>query len=119
MSWDKPLLGALRVDWELAGQLALDETGKVCFPKVPAKAGVYQFRIERSGGRLGRYVGESDNLTRRFGNYRNPGPTQKTSLRVNALLKELLTLGELIRVAIVTDRAWILQNNREILADLR
>jgi hypothetical protein len=38
---------------------------------------------------------------------------------VNALLKELLTLGDLIRVAIVTDRAWILQNNQEVLADLR
>ncbi len=29
------------------------------------------------------YVGESDNLRRRISHYRNPGPTQRTNIRIN------------------------------------
>jgi predicted GIY-YIG superfamily endonuclease len=59
--------------------------------------------------RLGKesiYIGESDNLWRRFGNYRNPGPSQQTSLRINAVLKSWLEAGGEISVAIM-DEAWI------------
>ena len=118
MSWDRPLLGALRVEWEVIGSITLDQNGKLYFPKAPSSAGLYQFCIERSDGNLGRYVGESDNLSRRFGHYRNPGPTQPTNLRVNALFKDLLTGGHSIKVAIATGGAWILRNNREELANL-
>ncbi len=118
MSWDSPLLGALRVGWEVIGSARLDSNAKLSFPKPPSKAGLYQFRIERTDGSVSRYVGESDNLIRRFGNYRNPGPTQRTSLRVNTLFKELLVGGHSIKVAVATGRAWILRNRREELADL-
>ncbi len=118
MSCGSPLLWALRVEWEVIGSATLDSNGKLGFPKPPSKAGLYQFRIERTDGSVSRYVGESDNLIRRFGNYRNPGPTQQTSLRVNTLFKELLVRGHLIKVAVATGRAWILRNSREELADL-
>jgi hypothetical protein len=118
MSWDEPLLGALRVEWEIIGSVTLDQKGKVSFPKAPSSSGLYQFRVERLDGSEGRYVGESDDLNRRFGHYRNPGPTQPTNLRMNALFKELLTHGHSIKVAIATGGAWILRNNREELANL-
>lgn len=46
-----------------------------------------------TGGALGRTqisIGESDNLERRSGNYRNPSEKRQTSLRINALLREHL-----------------------------
>jgi hypothetical protein len=118
MSLDKILLGALRIEWDVVGSVKLDEKGKIAFPKLPSKAGLYKFRVEKIDGSFGRYVGETDNLNRRFGHYRNPGPTQATNLRLNALFKELLRRGETIEVAIVTDRVWILRNNRDEVADL-
>src|SRR3546814_12079777 len=46
--------------------------------------------IVRAGNRTTVYVGEAVNLKRRFGNYRRPGATQQTSLRLNALLIEAI-----------------------------
>lgn len=39
------------------------------------------------------YIGESDNLARRMGNYRNPGPTQPTNERLQARMLETLAGG--------------------------
>ena len=39
------------------------------------------------------YVGESDNFSRRMGNYRNSGPTQSTNIRLDALLTDTLNTG--------------------------
>lgn len=117
MTWESPLLGAMRVEWTTIGAVTLDRDGKLTFPKVPSKAGLYQFRIERLDDSAGRYVGESDNLSRRFAHYRNPGPTQPTNLRVNALFKQLLAEGHSVKVAIATDGAWILRDNKEQPAD--
>jgi hypothetical protein len=109
----------LRIDWEPIGRVSSDGSGKIKFPKLPAKAGLYQFRTRRPDGTVGRYVSETDNLQRRFAHYRNPGPTQPTNLRLNALFKELLLQGGDIEVAIVTDCAWIMQqDHKEQLADL-
>jgi hypothetical protein len=118
MSSEKALLGAFRIEWDIVGHVKLDEKGKIAFPKLPSKAGLYKFRVKKLDGSFGRYIGETDNLSRRFGHYRNPGPTQPTNLRLNALFKELLRRGEAIEIAIVTDRVWILRNNRDEVADL-
>jgi hypothetical protein len=117
MSREKSILGALKIEWETIGTLTLDNGGKLKFPKVPAKGGLYQFNVEKPHGGASRYVGETDNLDRRFGHYRNPGPTQPTNLRINALFKELLSRGETISVAVVTNRAWLLRNSKEETAD--
>jgi len=107
----------MKIDWEVIGQLNLDGGGKIEFPKAPSKGGLYQFHVERRDGGVSRYVGETDNLTRRFAHYRNPGPTQPTNVRINALFKELLSRGESITVAIVTQRAWILRDDKEEVAN--
>jgi len=76
---------------------------KVQFPQVPSTGGLYRFKTRYPDGRFALYIGESENLRRRFSNYRNPGPTQQTSLRINAWLKELLSSGGGVSVAIVED----------------
>lgn len=117
MSWEKAISGALKIEWDVVGKIRLDESGKITFPTVPPEPGLYQFHINKSNGGSRRYVGETDNLYRRFGHYRNPGPTQWTNLRLNALFRELLLQNEVIEVAIATKRAWMLKDNKEQVPD--
>lgn len=90
-----------RLNWVPADRVILDATGKLHFPTAPTSGGLYRFKTKYPDGRFAVYVGESDNLRRRFSNYRNPGPTQQTSLRINAWLRELLSSGGEISVALV------------------
>ncbi|MBV2147703.1 hypothetical protein KRZ98_05305 [Sphingobium sp. AS12] len=80
---------ALNLNWRRLGAVTLSDTGKLTFPAAPTEAGLYRL-IVRTGNRTNVYVGEAVNLKRRFGNYRLPGNTQQTSLRINALLHEAL-----------------------------
>ena len=75
----------------------------------PASAGIYQFRLGGLAGRRdGVYVGESENIRRRLaGNYRNPGPTQQTSLRLNGLLLAQLDRGGAVVVDVVDEAVLI------------
>jgi hypothetical protein len=101
--WDEreELMCALRLNWLPKGRLMLDAQNKVQFPQAPATGGLYRFKTRYPDGRFALYIGESENLRRRFSNYRNPGPTQQTSLRINAWLRELLSSGGEVSVAIV------------------
>jgi hypothetical protein len=89
----------LKLRWKRLGSVALSTAGKLDFPAAPVEAGLYRL-IVRLGNRTTVYVGEAVNLKRRFGNYRRPGATQQTSLRLNALLIEALDRGGTIHVDI-------------------
>jgi hypothetical protein len=108
----------LRLGWGDVGTVHLDESGKLRFPNLPTKPGLYRFRVHGPKGDVGRDVGETDNLQRRFAHYRNPSPTQPTNLRLNALLKEVLGQGRNVELAILIDGAWITRNGQEEIADL-
>ena len=62
------------------------------FPGVIARVN-YCFRI-RQRNEERRYIGETENLARRFGNYGNPRATQETNIRINARLLEALHAGD-------------------------
>jgi hypothetical protein len=65
--------------------------------------GLYRMTLTSgvAGARPQVYIGETDNLRRRLSsNYRNPGPSQQTSLRVNALLRAHLTAGGQVDLAV-------------------
>ena len=75
----------------------MDDAGKLSFPAAPHVPALYRLRlIARDGTR--HYIGEAINLKRRFGNYRNPGPTQATSLRINEVLVTHLAAGGQVEV---------------------
>jgi hypothetical protein len=81
------------------------------------------YRLTLTGGVAGArpqvYIGETDNLRRRLSsNYRSPGPTQQTSLRVNALLRSHLAAGGQVDVAVVTVAVVHLRGDDQAL-DLR
>lgn len=73
----------------------LQQDGKLHFPKAPQEPGIYQFAI---GNKI--YVGETDQLQRRFQHYRTPGPSQPTNIRIN--LSILAALQEGIEVVVST-----------------
>jgi hypothetical protein len=57
----------------------------------------------RTGSRHDRGEQATRGCRRRLtGNYRNPGPSQQTSLRINALLREHLAAGGTVELAVTT-----------------
>src|SRR3546814_952934 len=79
----------LKMLWKRLVSVTLPPAGKLYYPGAPVEAGLYRL-IVRAGNRTTVYVGEAVNLKRRLGNYRRPGATQQTSLRLNALLIEAI-----------------------------
>lgn len=103
------------MQWQLLGRIT-SQNSRLSFPTPPSKPGLYRFRVRR-GNRESVYYGESENLARRFTNYRNPGPTQQTNVRVNAHFAEMLEKGAEISVAIVFEAAWISRDGNRLAAD--
>jgi hypothetical protein len=91
------------VVWRNGGVVTLDSSGKLVFPKPPALPGIYRMALIKRDGFGVTYVGQSDSLPRRFGNYRNPGPTQQTSKRINGLLLKVLSDGGRIEVELAVE----------------
>jgi hypothetical protein len=117
----EPVDVRVQLQWTDAGPVILDGGGKLTFAVLEEVPGLYRMTLTGgvTGSRPRVYVGESDNLKRRLtGNYRNPGPGQQTSLRVNALLREHLAVGGDVAVAIATS-AVILLNGAESELDLK
>lgn len=97
---------AVHVLWRDAGEVTLDGAGKPTFPPSPSAPGLYRLTLNGrpSHVRARVYIGETDNLRRRLStNYRSPGPRQKTSLRVNAMLREHLSQGGEVALALTSD----------------
>lgn len=92
----------LRWKWLRLGSVSLDTDGRLKFPPSPIAPGVYRLVIEESGTSQC-YVGESENLMRRFGHYRRPGPTQHTSIRINRELQTAAQRGAAITLQIVSN----------------
>lgn len=108
----------IRVAWTELGTVTLDAEGRLTFPKVRPVPAIYRFTILLDG-KTSRYVGEAVNLTRRFGNYRNPGNTQETSKRLNAELLAALKANAVVTVAaVLTGAAWIDLGGGDQAADL-
>ncbi|MCF8527295.1 MAG: hypothetical protein K9G24_05825 [Candidatus Nanopelagicales bacterium] len=97
-----PVTVSVAFTWLDAGSVVLDKTGKLRFPGLPPVPGLYRMALH-SGNESIRtrwYIGESDNLRRRSGNYRNPGGRQHTSIRINSILTRHLQEGGTVSLAI-------------------
>lgn len=95
------LRASISYEWQSADGVRL-HGDKVVLPQLAARPGIYRFRIEHREGSVSFYVGETDNLFRRMGHYRNAGPSQQTNVRLNELLIHALQNGGRAVVEIVT-----------------
>jgi hypothetical protein len=88
--------------WQPIGQVRMDDARHLVFPRAPRRPGLYRFRI-LGCAREARYIGEADNISRRFGFYQRPGARQEAYRRIHAEFVEALEGGGAIAVAIATE----------------
>ena len=117
VSPEEPTNVSIRFAWNVIGEVTLDRNGRLKFPAAPTGPGLYRFTVQR-GNRPAVYVGETDQLRRRFQHYRTPGPSQPTNLRLNKELSDALEMGGSVSVAVVAEGAIITLGGKERSANL-
>ena len=82
---------------------------------------VYRWRLlQQQSGDLGRlYIGETHRLSQRINQYVNPGPTQKTNQRLNALFEQELRIGHQIALEVLEFEPFNLEEITLSMLDLR
>lgn len=98
-------------DWQEHGTVSLTDDGRPLLPKLSKEPGIYRMNF-RTADKSSVYIGETDNLNRRAYHYRNPGPSQKTSLRINEMLRRELAAGTRIEVSTVTNPVMEIDGDR-------
>ena len=107
----------LEFNWQFLGQLRPDGNGRLQFPATPRQPGLYRFRLSGNGPAR-HYVGETDELRRRFQHYRTPGSSQQTNIRMNAEFRDHMACGGSIEVDIVTDGIAVTAGDEPVTVDL-
>lgn len=97
-----PVVYNVSFSWAPLGVVIVDRLGGLVFPPVGEVPGLYAFLIS-AGDQEEVYIGESDNLKRRFSGYRTPGSGQVTNLRINAILKSGADGDTSVSVAVLTE----------------
>ena len=108
---------AIAMQWKRLGVVVIEEDGKLSFPAAPQLPALYRLRLVGADG-VRHYIGEAVNLRRRFGNYRNPGPTQKTSIRINEVLISHLESGDHVEVDLIATNIELSIGGANITFDL-
>lgn len=94
----------IKFSWKDIGNVKLDENENLTFSKPPSIPGVYKLTII-SEFKNSIYIGQTENLLRRFQHYRTPGPSQKTNIRLNIIMIEQLKSGSKITISIISNNA--------------
>ena len=98
----------LNMKWQRLGSVTIGPSGRtssgLIFPQVTNVPGVYLFEF-RVLGQVHRYVGQTQNLRKRFRSYRSPGAGQTTSKRVHAWFRFTHSHGGVADVYVLADTA--------------
>ena len=87
-------------EWRHLGDARVESTGRLALPTPPTGPGLYRFLL--SGSSHSVYVGETEDLPRRFYGYRNPGPSQRTNQRMNQRMLDVLAAGGRVAIEVCT-----------------
>jgi hypothetical protein len=100
------------IRWKRAGQVQLDHSGYLAFPRVDAVPGIYRFTIEDGTTDVAQYVGQAArSLRTRFSLYRSRGKRpalpleRKTTSRNARYLLDALAAARTVWVDLVDDQA--------------
>ena len=103
--------------WRRLGLVRLDLNGSLAFPSANEVPGLYRLRLLGTAPEQ-QYIGQTDKLRRRFGQFRAPGPTQVTNRRINRLLVEHLEAGGSASADVAADGMAVSKDGAEIRVDL-
>jgi predicted GIY-YIG superfamily endonuclease len=98
--------------WSEVGEVSLGTDGKLLMPDPGRVPGIYRFLLT-GGDTPTVYIGEGEDVSRRFGQYRNPERSQRTNVRLNARLKVHIEAGGAAQVAVVTEAVLIVAECHE------
>jgi hypothetical protein len=88
--------------WSEVGEVRLGTDGKLLMPDPGHVPGIYRFRLT-GGDAPAVYIGETDDMSKRFGHYRNPEPSQRTNVRMNEQMQARIAAGGIVKAAVVTE----------------
>lgn len=108
---------SVEFQWQGLGRILHDKNGALAFPVAPRQPGLYRFRLCGNGDDR-HYIGETDGLRRRFQQFRTPGRTQQTNIRINAQFHDHMTAGGSIEVDIVDDNVEVTAGGTPLEVDL-
>lgn len=114
---ERPVSIAVQFHWQLLGRLRNDAGQGLIFPVAPHRPGLYRFRLHGNGVPR-HYVGETDELRRRFRHYRTPGKSQQTNIRMNGEFRDHLAAGGSIEIDIVVDSIDVMAADQPVPVDL-
>jgi hypothetical protein len=102
---------SVEFEWTRTAKIDLGPDGKLKFPNLPLDPGLYRLWL---GGaeHSAVYIGETDNLRRRATHYRNPGPSQRTNIRLNERLRTHLAAGGRADMYVVITAKLEIDGNR-------
>ena len=88
--------------WNEIGVVSLGLDDKLVLPDTAHVPAIYRFRLT-DGGTTSVYIGESEDISRRFGQYRTPESSQRTNIRVNKWISDCIKAGDRLEVAVVAE----------------
>ena len=102
--------------WHTLGNVLVDQKERLLFPRTPVSPAIYRFTIEKHI-ESDVYIGEAEEITRRFQHYRTPGVTQRTNQRINGLMMDCLADDGSVEVSIMQNPV-LSSKNGEVGTDL-
>ena len=106
----------LRFRWDHLGRIDYDKAERLAFPSIPNGPGLYRFRLR--GSEEQHYIGEADDLRRRFQQFRTPGKGQPTNNRINSEIRTVLDGGDRVEVDIAVAKLRVAVNETLFPVDL-
>ena len=98
--------------WREVGEVRLGHYSKLLMPDPGHGPGIYRFHLTW-GDSPSLYIGESEDMSRRFGQYRNPEPSQRTNIRISKWMHRQVDAGRTLYVAVVTEAVLRVGDSQE------
>jgi hypothetical protein len=102
--------------WRPLGAANVTAAGRLVLPTPPRTPGIYRFLLYGPSSSV--YVGETEDLARRFYQYGNPGPSQRTNLRMRGRMADAIGAGGSVQIE-VCDSATVSVGSCSEQLDLR
>lgn len=109
---EKPVVLNMTFSWRQLGNIFIDQKDRLAFPKTPLGPAIYRFTLKQ-GDNAEYYIGETEEVSRRFQHYRTPSVTQRTNQRLNSHMMECLRKHGSVEIAVIECATTKTGNSKE------